>query len=277
MAQLASDSLARSETLIEPTETEYDRFCQTVMQTARGRWFLAEYAHRHRNASTEAALDALRRIEDNLRHAAPSAAIEQMREELRSVAATIHGARLDIGAADSEFSRGAKVMALLVLLEQRIGGIIEQHNAEKTQALSPPLPQEDKADARTRLTVVVAHSPPPGHPIRARVEPPAVELVPQPAVGPSQDAEAIAVSPTPPVELAVPVSEAVLSEAILPEPGIDRHPDDMFVPYEFDPLERPLPVREPQASVNVPPPQGHYDPMTPVMALTVDERIALVS
>lgn len=45
------------------TEADYEAICATVMQTARGRWFLAEYARRNRNADTRMVLDAVERIE----------------------------------------------------------------------------------------------------------------------------------------------------------------------------------------------------------------------
>jgi hypothetical protein len=46
-----------------PTEADYEAICATVMQTARGRWFLAEFARRNRNADTRMVLDAVDRIE----------------------------------------------------------------------------------------------------------------------------------------------------------------------------------------------------------------------
>lgn len=45
------------------TEADYEAICATVMQTTRGRWFLAEYARRNRNADTRMVLDAVDRIE----------------------------------------------------------------------------------------------------------------------------------------------------------------------------------------------------------------------
>ncbi len=45
------------------TEADYDTICAAVMETGRGRWFLAEYARRNRNADTQILLAALERIE----------------------------------------------------------------------------------------------------------------------------------------------------------------------------------------------------------------------
>lgn len=49
-----------------PTDGDYDAICDAFMETARGRWFLGEYAKRNRNADTRMVLDAVERIEASL-------------------------------------------------------------------------------------------------------------------------------------------------------------------------------------------------------------------
>jgi hypothetical protein len=49
-----------------PSEADYDAIREAFMETARGRWFLAEYAKRNRNADTRMVLDAVARIEETL-------------------------------------------------------------------------------------------------------------------------------------------------------------------------------------------------------------------
>src|SRR5499427_2551289 len=49
-----------------PTEADYEAICGAFMETARGRWFLGEYARRNRNADTRIVLDAVERIEATL-------------------------------------------------------------------------------------------------------------------------------------------------------------------------------------------------------------------
>ena len=46
-----------------PSEADYDAIREAFMETARGRWFLTEYAKRNRNADTGMVLDAVARIE----------------------------------------------------------------------------------------------------------------------------------------------------------------------------------------------------------------------
>ena len=49
-----------------PGEEDYAAISEAFMETSRGRWFLAEYAKRNRNADTRMVLDAVARIEQSL-------------------------------------------------------------------------------------------------------------------------------------------------------------------------------------------------------------------
>lgn len=352
---MATDPLVRSDISAEPSEAEYQAFCDTVMATGRGRWFLAEHARRHRKATTQDALDTLSRIEGRLRIARDPAAAHVF-EELRSLAATIHHARLDIGWSDSEFSKGAKVMALLELLEDRIAGLLDDG------ARDVPLASEDKAEPRVQLTVIAANPLPP----RPRAELPAIDFtaeatvvaLPQPAVFAAERTQAetvrvetvhvetvrvdiaridVAIAAEPPastlafpavamfqpfeVEKAAPAdvaapldfeAEPFDAEAIAPEvfaapvietaaetaaeapavtepsasapaagdvelfdmPAVESAPEPAPQAILVDAEPAPEPAPSPAARRQLPP---GYDPMTPVRALSADERIALVS
>ena len=50
----------------QPSEEDYEAIREAFMETARGRWFLTEYAKRNRNADTRMVLDAVSRIEETL-------------------------------------------------------------------------------------------------------------------------------------------------------------------------------------------------------------------
>src|SRR3569623_1355981 len=50
----------------QPNEADYDAISEAFMETARGRWFLGEYAKRNRNADTRMVLDAVAKIEETL-------------------------------------------------------------------------------------------------------------------------------------------------------------------------------------------------------------------
>ena len=49
-----------------PTDADYDAIREAFMETARGRWFLGEYARRNRSADTAMVLDAVARIERSI-------------------------------------------------------------------------------------------------------------------------------------------------------------------------------------------------------------------
>src|SRR5467141_5061533 len=50
----------------QPSEQDYDAIREAFMETARGRWFLGEYAKRNRNADTRMVLDAVARVEQTI-------------------------------------------------------------------------------------------------------------------------------------------------------------------------------------------------------------------
>jgi hypothetical protein len=84
------------------TEADYDAISAAVMETARGRWFLAEYAKRNRHADTEAILTAVDRIEAKLRAGQDVALSERVRSDLRAMAQAIARTRAEIAAIKSD-------------------------------------------------------------------------------------------------------------------------------------------------------------------------------
>lgn len=68
-----------------PTDADYDAIREAFLETARGRWFLGEYAKRNRNADTAMVLDAVTRIEQSL--AASRAETAAMAPEAKDIPA----------------------------------------------------------------------------------------------------------------------------------------------------------------------------------------------
>jgi hypothetical protein len=64
MAGMAGGKSIRTSPL--PPRANFEEIEAAVMETARGRWFLAEYARRHRAADTAAILEAIARLEAKL-------------------------------------------------------------------------------------------------------------------------------------------------------------------------------------------------------------------
>lgn len=77
-----------------PTEADYHAIREAFMETARGRWFLTEYAKRNRNADTAMVLEAVARIEQSIGAAHQEAAASAPSEVL--LEATLEKARAAI-------------------------------------------------------------------------------------------------------------------------------------------------------------------------------------
>src|SRR5215469_13711051 len=72
----------------QPDDADYEAIREAFMETARGRWFLGEYAKRNRNADTRLVLDQVARIErmvETLPQPAPDARLAEIIATIRSV------------------------------------------------------------------------------------------------------------------------------------------------------------------------------------------------
>ena len=76
----------------QPGEEDYAAISEAFMETARGRWFLGEYAKRNRNADTRMVLDAVARIEQSLSAQRQAAADAFRDEQLEQALAALRGA-----------------------------------------------------------------------------------------------------------------------------------------------------------------------------------------
>ena len=80
-----------------------------VMETARGRWFLSEYARRNRVADTEMVLEALARVERGI--GTPRASIgESIRLELVDMASAIARTKAEIAALSPDGVNGGRIV-----------------------------------------------------------------------------------------------------------------------------------------------------------------------
>ncbi|CAM5345117.1 putative protein OS=Afipia felis OX=1035 GN=NCTC12722_01486 PE=4 SV=1 [Afipia felis] len=94
---MAEEALALSPVAVSaasPSDADYQAIRDVFMETERGRWFLAEYAKRNRNADTAMVLEAVSRIEQNMAAQAAAAASETLpdlaRTALDQARAAIH-------------------------------------------------------------------------------------------------------------------------------------------------------------------------------------------
>ena len=80
------------------SDADYEAIEGAVMETARGRWFLAEYARRNRNADTTILLKALDRIEAAMRGERSVDSVERIRFDLVEMAKAIARTKTEIAA-----------------------------------------------------------------------------------------------------------------------------------------------------------------------------------
>jgi hypothetical protein len=92
-----------------PSESEYEAICATVMESARGRWFLSEYARRNRHADTRLVVDAIGRLEAAIR-GDPGQPVDELRSALSDIAEAIARAKADIAAIKSSDEHEARII-----------------------------------------------------------------------------------------------------------------------------------------------------------------------
>lgn len=83
----------------EPNEQDYDAIREAFMETARGRWFLGEYAKRNRNADTAMVLDAVAKIEGTLAAQRQPVVEDRLPEALVAIRRAIEDAESAAGKA----------------------------------------------------------------------------------------------------------------------------------------------------------------------------------
>jgi hypothetical protein len=79
-----------------PSEEDYEAIREAFMETARGRWFLDEYAKRNRNADTRMVLDAVARIEETIaaqKQPPPPVVVDRLPAALSSIRGAVEKAQ----------------------------------------------------------------------------------------------------------------------------------------------------------------------------------------
>ncbi len=80
-----------------------------VMETARGRWFLSEYARQNRNSDTDTLLAAIDKLEKNIvQERAPSSLMNRVKMDLADMAAAIEKTKQEIAQIKHEDNQGAE-------------------------------------------------------------------------------------------------------------------------------------------------------------------------
>jgi len=90
LVQMDFVTMPDEETNVTFGDLDFETIEAAVMETARGRWFLKEYARRNRNADTQAVLEAVDRIKEPT---LDPKAVERLKADLEAMAVAIRQTR----------------------------------------------------------------------------------------------------------------------------------------------------------------------------------------
>jgi chemotaxis protein CheZ len=134
------------------TETDYEAIEAAVKETARGRWFLEEFAQRNRNADTRLVLDAIQRLQRSVlgsdAAAAPAPQIPEVRAELNEIERTAEATRsllLEIDAAHQrDGDLGAELGSIVTASAEAVSAVLS--DADRISEISTTMRAQGAAD-----------------------------------------------------------------------------------------------------------------------------------
>ena len=94
--------------LMPLSEADYDLIEAAVMETGRGRWFLAEYARRNRHSNTMTLLGAIDRLGAAIRGEPSAQAVDRIRLDLFEMAKAIARTKAEIAAIKPDVEDSGK-------------------------------------------------------------------------------------------------------------------------------------------------------------------------
>jgi len=147
----------------QPDEADYEAIREAFMETARGRWFLGEYAKRNRNADTSMVLDAVARIEQTLETLQQSTPDSRLTEILATMSDIVAQAtEVAASAADglaiddrlAPIHRGARILKEISWRWREIGAESRICDSIESQvdAIQESCSQLAKVDTRAAFT-----------------------------------------------------------------------------------------------------------------------------
>jgi hypothetical protein len=121
------------------SEAEYQALESTVAQTARGRWFLAEYARRNRTMDTQALLGAICRLEEAVERARRGPDMERLRFNLVEMARMLAHTRNEVAALrPATAQRVDQAIHVMRFLESRVNAMLEVWSSDGTGGTADP-------------------------------------------------------------------------------------------------------------------------------------------
>ena len=123
-------------------EAEYQALEATIAQTARGRWFLAEFARRNRAADSQALLGSICRLEEAVERARRGPDVERLRTNLSEMARMLVHTRNEIAALrPATAQRVDQAVHVLRFLESRVHAMLETWSEGQDRAADPDAAQ----------------------------------------------------------------------------------------------------------------------------------------
>lgn len=226
----------------EPNEQDYDAIREAFMETARGRWFLGEYAKRNRNADTRMVLDAVAKIEETLAAQRQPVVEDRLPEALVAIrhaireAETIAIAAFDPAAIEASLApipRGLRIIKEIswrwreIGADGRICDLIDSQLASIEAACAQVSTIDPRADLKAAFDLLkdrIDQTDADAMPQAARPSPAPVQEAPSPvAEAPLPEAAPAAMASEAPVALTEApqgIAEAIEPEAAMQAAGI---------------------------------------------------------
>jgi chemotaxis regulatin CheY-phosphate phosphatase CheZ len=130
------------------SDADYVAIESAVMETGRGRWFLAEFSRRNRTADTGMLLDAIARLEQSVGGDRGSLAAERVRQDLMEMAKIIAQLKIELASDDPEvnsFEQATEALdAVVRTTESATSNILEA--AEQIQEIAWTLREQGASD-----------------------------------------------------------------------------------------------------------------------------------
>ncbi len=140
--------LARVDAQTVRDTTEYGIILSAVRETARGRWFLHEYARKNRHADTETVLEAIEKLSRQTRNIGNGIDTDHIRLELKEMAETIASTkheivtiRSDMELDEQKLKASCELDSIVAATEKATSEILEA--AEQVQETAWTMREEE--------------------------------------------------------------------------------------------------------------------------------------
>src|SRR3954451_17007824 len=118
-----------------PGEEDYAAISEAFMETARGRWFLREYAKRNRNADTGMVLDAVARIEQSLAAQKAESLAESLAAQQQADSGLAEATLAEARLAEAKLAEARQADARLTELLDAVRGAVDAAELSAVEAL----------------------------------------------------------------------------------------------------------------------------------------------